>query len=267
MISELVNNPTIDTLELILADWPAPVNVHALTTTRWVRWVKRGSMTADDAVSTADFNLALHTGDEPARVKQNRQALIKFAALPSPPVWLNQCHGHHVVRADAILPSSPADADASVTQKRNTVCAVLTADCLPVFFCNRAGSEVAVAHAGWRGLYAGVLEQTVLAMQSAVSELLVWFGPAIGAAAFKVGAEVRQAFCEKNLSNELAFEATDDAHYLCDLYQLARIALQTIGVTAFYGGDFCTYTEVERFYSFRRDAQSGRLASLIWMKE
>ncbi len=266
-MSDLSASNIINPLELVLADWPAPANVHALTTTRQIRRVRQKNIVGDNQANYKDFNLALHTGGALAQVNVNRQDLIKFAALPAMPVWLNQIHGNKVVRADEVSQTRPVDADASITRKINTVCAVLTADCLPVFFCNRVGTEVAIAHAGWRGLHAGVLEQTVLAMQSAASDLLIYFGPAIGAAAFEVGAEVRQVFCEKNSQNSSAFKTVDAAHYLCDIYQLARIALETVGVTQFYGGGLCTCTDVKRFYSYRRNAEMGRLASLIWIEE
>jgi len=244
---------------LVLPQWPAPSMVHGLTTTRY----------APGACSLgryAAFNLALHTDDNMASVQANRHHLMALVRLPSAPVWLNQLHSNTVVHADKVSLSANVDADASVTRKAGTVCAVLTADCLPVFFCNRAGSEVAVAHAGWRGLLGGILEQTVLQMYAKPADLLVWFGPAIGPAAFEVREDVRQLFYHKNRQTALAFKKTDPGHYLCNIYQLATILLKATGITAIYGDNLCTFTDAARFYSYRRDGETGRMASLIWLQ-
>jgi len=250
--------------ELILAQWPAPANVHAFTTTRSLPCGKSEG-------SYAALNLALHTNDNARHVLANRDCLAKTENLPSSPFWLNQIHGDVVHRFHSANnefkydeSATIIDADASVTSVKKAICAVLTADCLPVFFCNRGGTEVAVAHAGWRGLHEGVLQNTVAAMQSKADDLLVWFGPVIGSAAFEVGEEVRQAFVEQDASNEQAFKMVDSSHFLCDLTLLARLALSSIDVNAFYGEDFCTFSDSDRFYSFRRDGETGRMANLIW---
>ncbi len=249
----------------VVALWSVADHVHALVTTRQIPDALSSSLSSSGNGDNVGFNLALHTGDNPARVEANRQWLIKSAALPSLPRWLNQLHGSRVVCADKVDYKLPPNADASYTQNKNIVCAVMTADCLPVFFCNRSGSEVAVAHAGWRGLYAGVLEQTVATMSSRPQDLLVWFGPAIGAEKFELGAEVFQAFYEKYPATLSAFEQVDASHYLCNIYRLAQSLLEAIGVTQFYGGDFCTCTQSDLFYSYRRNNDIGRMASLIWM--
>lgn len=250
----------------VVAHWPVAGHVHALVTTRQIPVsAATSSLSSADNGDNAGFNLALHTGDDPARVKANRQWLITSAGLPSSPRWLNQLHGSRVVCADNVDCNHPPDADASYTQNKNIVCAVMTADCLPVFFCNRSGSEVAVAHAGWRGLHVGVLEQMVATMTSHPQDLLVWFGPAIGAEKFELGDEVFQAFYEKHPATLSAFEPVDASHYRCNIYRLAQSLLEAIGVTQFYGGYFCTCTQSDLFYSYRRDNDIGRMASLIWM--
>ena len=265
--------------KLISAQWPALANVHAFTTTRSLPCAKSEGI-------YASLNLALHTNDHAKQVIANRDCLAKTANLPSSPFWLNQTHGNVVHRIGSVSPelkqdelkkhplkkNAPekegsekiVDADASVTSMKNIVCAVLTADCLPVFFCHRSGTEVAVAHAGWRGLHAGILQNTVAEMQSKVDDLLVWFGPAIGPTAFEVGEEVRQAFVEQDANHEKAFKRVDSNHFLCDLTLLARLALSSVGVNAFYGDNYCTFSDSQRFYSFRRDGETGRMASLIW---
>jgi YfiH family protein len=198
-------------------------------------------------------------GDESAHVASNRAWLRQ--QLPAEPVWLSQVHGTKCVVAEAA--TADCSADASVSFESATVCAVMTADCLPVLFCNRAGTVVAAAHAGWRGLLAGVLEQTVLGMKCPAQDILAWLGPAIGPQSFEVGAEVRAAFVERDPAAAAGFVSHKDK-YLADIYLLARQRLNTMGVTAIYGGDLCTVTDVERFYSFRRDGVTGRMASLIW---
>lgn len=232
-------------------DWPAPVNVHAATTLR------SGGVSAG---VYARLNPATHVGDDHEHVQQNRVLIRRMLALPSEPVWLEQVHGNAVVQAEQVT-GLPA-ADASFSHAAGVVCTVLTADCLPVLFCTRDGQTIAAAHAGWRGLLAGVLSNTLAAMQA--SDVLVWLGPAIGARCFEVGAEVRAAFVQKNVQFATAFIAQDATHYLADIYQLARIELSTAGACDIYGGGFCTVTEQERFFSYRRDKQTGRMATLIW---
>ena len=238
---------------MIYPDWPAPENVLAATSTR-----KGG-------VSSAPFqelNLADHVGDDPVSVVDNRIALREKLELPAEPIWLHQEHGAVVI--DAAHRDSPSEADASTSSTASVVCAVLTADCLPVLFCNQQGDEVAAAHAGWRGLAAGVLEATVNTMKSDPDTLLAWLGPAIGPEVFEVGAEVRSAFVDQHPQAAEAFRRQKNGQWLANLYQLARICLQSVGVSAVYGGSFCTFTERNQFYSYRREGTTGRMASLIW---
>ncbi|WEJ73191.1 peptidoglycan editing factor PgeF [Pseudomonas sp. PSE14] len=233
-------------------DWPAPANVRACVTTR------AGGVSAEPFDS---FNLGDHVGDEPAAVAENRRRLT--SALGCQPAWLSQVHGIEVVEAD---PSVVATADASWSAQPGIACTIMTADCLPALFCDRAGTRVAAAHAGWRGLAGGVLEATVDALGVAPGELLVWLGPSIGPQAFEVGAEVRDAFLKDHAEAERAFLPSANAgKYMADIYELARIRLAAKGVTAVYGGGLCTFTDTERFYSYRRSSRTGRLASLIWL--
>ncbi|MDX1269972.1 MAG: peptidoglycan editing factor PgeF [Oceanisphaera sp.] len=240
----------------ISPDWPAPANVRALVTLRSEGY-SRGSYSS--------FNLAEHTGDDPRAVSRNRALLREYFRLPAEPVWLEQVHSRRVVLADTAACGTAADA--SWTGAAGSVCAVMTADCLPVLICDRAGSRVAAAHAGWRGLHAGVISNAVRCLACDPEELIVWLGPAIGPGAFEVGAEVVEAFIAKDGQNSLAFRQTDDRHWLCDLYRLARIELDTLGVHAVFGGNDCTFTDSTRFYSYRRDGETGRMASLIWLDE
>lgn len=233
-------------------DWPAPANVRACVTTR------AGGVSAPPFDS---FNLGDHVGDEPAAVAENRRRLTE--ALGCRPAWLSQVHGIDVVQAD---PASVATADASWSATPGVACTIMTADCLPALFCDRAGTRVGAAHAGWRGLAGGVLEATVDALGVAPAELLVWLGPSIGPQAFEVGPEVREAFLTDHAEAERAFVPSANAgKYMADIYALARIRLAAKGVTAVYGGDFCTFSDTERFYSYRRSSRTGRLASLIWL--
>ena len=198
-------------------------------------------------------------------MRSNRAKLRNDLSLPAEPAWLEQVHSNKVVRADEISVGQIVQADASFTTKKGVVCVVMTADCLPVFICNQAGTEVAVAHAGWRGLHAGIISNTIKAMQSSAQQLLVSLGPAIGAGEFEVGDDVLTAFVDKNSANRSAFVATTKGHYLCDIYQLARTELESIGVDKIAGGNCCTYREEQRFYSYRRQPKTGRMASLIWL--
>jgi len=214
----------------------------------------------------ASLNLGDHVDDDPQRVARNRQWLVTSLNLPAPPTWLKQVHGTQVVE----LPSAnnqPPQADASVSRTAGPVCAVMTADCLPVLLCDTGGRVVAAAHAGWRGLAAGVLEATVHAMAVAPETLLAWLGPAIGPQAFEVGSDVVQAFVERHAEARQAFRQTSEHHWLADIYQLARLRLHAAGVTQVSGGGFCTYEDAERFYSYRRDKITGRMAALIWLAE
>ena len=237
---------------MIRLEWPAPANVRAFTTTRNSGF-SRGTWSS--------LNLGLNCGDDAQHVEQNRRLLTSL--LPSEPHWLKQVHGTSVVRWDEA--NERIEADAMVGDQVGQVCAVLTADCLPVLFCNKAGTRVAAAHAGWRGLAAGVLESTVLAMGCEPRELIVWLGPAIGPQAFEVGKDVYDAFVNLENENAVAFKPHGN-RWLADLYQLARLALGRIGVSQVSGGGYCTYSDTKRLFSYRRDGVTGRIASMIWFE-
>jgi hypothetical protein len=209
----------------------------------------------------ASLNPASHVNDAADAVLTNRAMIKQMLALPAEPVWLQQVHGVDVVKADQV--TDLPEADASFTDQSGVVCAVLTADCLPVLFCGDQGAVIGAAHAGWRGLQVGVIEQTIAAMNC--RDLQVWLGPAIGPAHFEVGDEVREAFVSQNPDASVAFSATQAGKWLADIYQLARIRLANLGVEQVYGGGLCTVSDAQRFYSYRRDgAATGRMASLIW---
>ena len=239
--------------ELVRPDWPAPANVHAFTTTR------HGGSSHGPWNS---LNLGGNCGDNPLHVKKNRNALSTL--LPSEPRWLNQVHGTNVVSWDK-ADGPGTEADAIISSQPGQVCAVLTADCLPVLFCNQAGTHIAAAHAGWRGLAAGVLEATVMAMECEPADLIAWLGPAIGPQAFEVGTDVYDAFINLNRENATAFKPHHD-RWIADLYQLARYTLTRVGIKQVFGGDYCTFTKTEKFFSYRRDGVTGRMASLVWLQ-
>lgn len=244
----------------ILPDWPAPPQVRALITTR------NGGFSSGpfgNLQGVNGMNPAMHFGDHPEQVLRNRALLQQV--LPAAPQWLKQVHGTAVVSLPDAMEQPVADA--ALTTQAQVVCAVLTADCLPVLLTDQAGSVVACAHAGWRGLVAGVIENTVHKMGVAGVQVLAYLGPAIGPSAFEVGAEVRQAFIDVDPQAAAAFVSIEGrpGKWLGDLYLLARQRLNKLGVTAIYGGDFCTYCEPQRFYSYRRDKTTGHLASLIWL--
>lgn len=239
--------------DLLWADWPAPGNIRALTTTR-SGGVSQGGY--------SQLNLADHVEDYLLHVEKNRQILSESLSI-NQPVWLKQVHG--VVVIDAAKASHHAEADAIFTNKPETVCAVLTADCLPLLFCNHQASVVAAAHAGWRGLADGVIEATVASMQQKPADIMVWLGPAIGPACFEVGQDVFDAFVQQDHLAEKAFTKTDKEHFLADIYQLARLRLKRLGIEQVYGGGLCTYSDEERFYSFRKNKITGRMASMIWI--
>jgi YfiH family protein len=246
-------------MSFIRPDWPAPANVIALSTQR-----TGGS----SPPPYASLNLAEHVEDDSAAVVANRATLSRSLPANARLHWLTQVHGSRVVRAG--VEGSYPSADASWTREPGQACVVMTADCLPVLFCSSAGDTVAAAHAGWRGLLDGVLENTVAAMGVAPSELLAWLGPAIGPAAFEVGAEVRAAFLDAAVPGQLpqtdaSFVANLErpGYYRADLYALARLRLDALDTANVYGGDYCTYTEGHRFFSYRRDGLTGRMASLI----
>jgi len=237
----------------IIPDWPAPANVRTLQTTR-----SGGASIAQ----YESFNLGDHVGDVPQAVARNRQRLASL--LPSEPVWLQQVHGTEV--ADAGNTACLVQADASIARHHGTVCVVMTADCLPVLLCDEAGTVVGAAHAGWKGLAAGIIEATVSAMDIAPHKLMAWLGPAIGQQAFEVGGEVREIFLSQNPQASEAFIPKADGKWMADIYQLAQQRLQALGVLRIYGGKYCTYSDSARFFSYRRDGVTGRMGSFIWLE-
>ncbi|WP_049294123.1 purine nucleoside phosphorylase YfiH [Franconibacter helveticus] len=240
--------------KLIIPQWPLPPGVTACSSTRV------------GGVSVAPWNslnLGAHCGDDLAHVEENRNRVYAAANFPSKPVWLEQVHGKTVLKLTG-EPYASKRADASYSNTASAVCAVMTADCLPVLFCNKSGTEVAAAHAGWRGLCEGVLEETVACFQDEPQNIMAWLGPAIGPQAFEVGPEVREAFMEKDAQAESAFRPVA-GKYMADIYQLARQRLANVGVQHVYGGDRCTFTEEHDFFSYRRDRTTGRMASFIWL--
>ena len=274
----------------LVPDWPAPANIHAASTMR-TGGVSQGPY--------ASLNPAAHVSDDMGLVRQNRQIIREMLDLPSEPVWLEQIHSNRAVKAVNPLYSSlrkgdegiRQQADASYTNEAGIVCVVMTADCLPLLVCSADGAQVSAIHAGWRGLLAGVISNTVSAMHNldnsfplkqepvllnnhginsqylkneAGKHLLVWLGPAIGPDCFEVGTEVRNAFLEKSTEFNTAFKKQNNNKWLADIYQMARIELAALGITEVYGGTHCTFTEHARFYSYRREAQTGRMVTLIW---
>ncbi len=235
----------------IVPDWAAPPGVKALITTR-AGGVSQGPY--------ASFNLGLRTGDDPKAVAANRDRLN--ALLPQHPRWLRQVHGSAVVEADALI--HVPEADAAIARRPGTVCAVLVADCIPVLLADGTGATVAMAHAGWRGLAAGVVESTVRAMACDPGSLAAYLGPGIGAGAFEVGADVRDAFLARHPAAAAAFTPHAPGKWLADLFLLARQCLRRAGVGAIHGGELCTYSDARRFFSYRRSRTTGRMAALIW---
>lgn len=240
--------------KIIVPEWPLPKGVAACSSTR-VGGVSQGAWDS--------LNLGAHCGDNLEHVEENRKRMFAAGKLPSKPVWLEQVHGKDVLHLTG-APYASKRADASYSNTPGTVCAVMTADCLPVLFCNRTGTEVAAAHAGWRGLCDGVLEETVACFNDSAENILAWFGPAIGPQAFEVGPEVREAFMAKDAKAVDAFRPVGDK-YFANIYLLARQRLANIGVTAVFGGDRCTFSEKDDFFSYRRDRTTGRMASFIWL--
>lgn len=236
-------------------DWPAPAKVRALSTTR------HGGVSRPPFDG---FNLGSHVGDLNKRVEQNREHLICEGSLPSPPVWLEQKHGCqvHLAKGDERVPPM---ADASVTSMPGVVCSVMTADCLPILLCDDSGRWVAAVHGGWRGLQQEVIQHTVKRYVGAPENLMAWLGPAIGPKAFEVGPEVRKAFLALSPKLESAFSPAKK-RYMADIYAIARFQLYQLGVRRVFGGGYCTVRDKERFFSFRRDEVTGRMASMIWIQ-
>jgi len=240
--------------EFLIPEWPASARVRAACTLR------------AGGASSAPFdslNLGAHVGDDPAAVAENRRRVAAALALPAEPLWLEQVHGTAV--AEAGTASARTVADAVLARSAGEVAVIQVADCMPVLFADRAGTAVAAAHAGWRGLAAGVLEATVRALALPPERLLAWLGPAIGPEHFEVGGEVRAAFVAKNPAAERAFSANERGRWQCDLGELARQRLAALGISAVYGGSWCTFADRDRFFSYRRDGRCGRMGALIWL--
>jgi len=238
----------------IVPDWPAPPNVKALITTR-AGGISKGPF--------ASLNLGLRTGDDPQAVAANRDRLNSL--LPQQPKWLRQVHGASVVEADAL--AGRPEADAGIARRPGTVCAVLVADCIPVLLADGDGTTVAIAHAGWRGLAGGVIENTARRMAIDPRALIAYLGPGIGPRAFEVGADVRDAFLARDADAAAAFTPHVAGKWLADLFLLARQRLRRAGVGAIHGGTLCTFSDAQRFFSYRRELRTGRMAALIWRSE
>jgi polyphenol oxidase len=241
-------------LAWITPDWPAPNRIRAVITTR------SGGVSSGPYAS---LNLGDHVGDDADAVAENRARLTAALDLPAAPLWLKQIHGCTVARAEQN--GGNCVADAIFAQTPGQVCAVLTADCLPILLCDQAGSRVAAIHAGWRGLVEGVIESALSALDIPGPEVLAWLGPAIGPAAFEVGDEVRTAFVARNPGAASAFQSSLNGRWQADLYALARQRLNSKMVGYIGGGEYCTVTNPTRFFSYRRDGVTGRMASLIWI--
>ncbi|MBV5307943.1 peptidoglycan editing factor PgeF [Chromatium okenii] len=246
-------------MELIQPDWPAPSRVRAFSTTR------SGGVSSG---AFASLNLADHVGDAPADVATNRARLRTELELPTEPCWLRQVHGCTIVTASSAQQN--CEADGSLARESGAVCAVMTADCLPLLFCDERGTSVAAVHAGWRGLADGVIEMAVATLALPPEQMLVWLGPAIGATAFEVGDEVRERFMATDSAAGAAFMPSEinsltPPRWQADLFLLARQRLQRLGIERIYGGGDCTFSQPDRFFSYRRDGITGRMASVIWL--
>jgi len=240
--------------EFLVPDWSAPSAVKSLVTTR----------AGGASTSPFDhFNLATHVEDNMTDVQRNRSLLQAEAGLPAEPIWLQQVHGIQVVRAE--LAEQEHIADASTTAEADVVCTIMTADCLPVLFCNQSGTQVAAAHAGWRGLANGILETTRNTFECESVDIMAWLGPAIGPQAFEVGDDVRDIYLDADPALAAVFAPGKPGKWVLDIYAAARLRLAALGITNVSGGEYCTYTDQARFYSYRRDGQTGRMASLIWI--
>ena len=241
---------------MIKPNWPAPKNIFACTSTR------------DGGVSQppyASLNLGDHVDDNPQHVAKNRQHFCTLAQLPRVPVWLQQTHSTVAIELDdQTAETITPQADACFTQATNMPCTIMTADCLPLLICNRQGTEVAAIHAGWRGLRDGIIATTLARLQTQPEDLLVWLGPAIGPKVFELNNEIQLDFLTRNAQNSLAFKQVN-SKWFADIYALARIALNALGVEHIFGGDYCTFSDEERFFSYRRDGITGRMASTIWL--
>ncbi len=243
-------------IRVIQPSWDIPKHIKAFTTLR----------TGGESLFPFDsLNLGYHVGDDPIAVANNRKRLLINKNLPNPPIYLTQTHSTRVITLPYL--GNNLEADAVYTNHPNQVCLVMTADCLPVLFCNKNGTEVAATHAGWRGLCDGILEETVKKFKSPASEITVWLAPAISQKAFQVGKDVMKQFCDVDSQAIVAFKAdpNEKDKYFANLYQLAKQRLNKLGITQISGGYHCTYTEKDKFFSYRRDGQTGRMATLIWI--
>ena len=260
MINKQYTLPPLFKAHYLKPDWPAPDNVKAFCSTRL------GGISQEPFNS---FNLALSVGDNNDTVMSNRQQLITDLALPTTPLWLSQVHGIDAVKIDAstkLNHPEPIKADASITHSVNQVCAIMTADCLPILITNQQGTEVAAIHAGWRGLLNGVIDSTINQLNSAPETLFAWLGPAIGPDHFEVNNDIRTSYIERHAEFAEAFQLLPQDRWFANIYDLATINLKHLGVTQVFGGDFCTYCQADYFYSYRRDANiTGRMVSLIWL--
>lgn len=241
-------------LDLIIPDWPAPSWIKAYTTTR---------VGGFSHAPYNSFNIATHVGDNLDDVSKNRQLLQKNLHLKKPIIWLEQIHGNTAISADH--PIGNLAADAIYSREEQTVCAVQTADCLPILVCSSNSYCVAAIHAGWKGLSNGIIETTIKALALSPNDILVWLGPAIGPQAFIVGEQVFQSFIDNDPAAKVAFQSLGNKQWLANLYQLAQQRLHKLGITSIYGSNYCTFSDSTRFFSFRRDRLTGRMLSLIWI--
>ncbi len=240
----------------IKPNWPAPINVCAYVTTR------------TDGRSKPpynSFNLAQHVGDNPIDVLANRKQLHDELNLPNEPIWLKQMHGNNVIRANQMMINT--EADASYTTSPDTICVILTADCLPILLCDRLGTKVAAIHAGWRSLSAGIIEKTVKTLNTSGSQLLAWLGPAISQQFYEVGKDVYDKFVQYSKESKKAFTQNNKSKWLTNIYTLAKQRLLSCSITNIYDNKLCTFSDEQRFFSYRRDGKTGRIASLIWFKK
>lgn len=238
-------------MKVLKANWPAPPQIHAFSTTR------QGGFSSGEYAS---LNLGLHVQDNPQDVLHNRKALTQAQGIPQPILWLNQCHTSRVLKnADSAI-----EADGSYVNKPGMACVVLTADCLPLLLTTRKGDQAAALHCGWRGLERGIIKEGVKSFTGPRSEILAWLGPAIGPKSYEVGIEIYQDFCMKSKEFQRAFRQKGDK-YLMNLYEIARIQLKDLGVTYIYGGEFCTFSQEDLFFSYRRDRDCGRIGTFIWI--
>ena len=249
-------NSNVNPSALIRPNWDVPGNVHAVMTTRHAPSFMNNAVARS---AYGDFNLATHVGDNLTQVQENRQLLVDALKLPTPPIWLEQVHSNTIVKAE--INSLNSSADASFSTEKNAVCVVMTADCLPVLICSMDGQKIAAVHAGWRGLASGIITHSIEAL--ATKEVVVWLGAAIGKQCFEVGDDVRNIFIQKSTDYATAFQS-HEAKWLADIYQLARVELAQLGILNVYGGEFCTMSDEDTFYSYRRDTHTGRMATLIW---